>query len=140
MVSASHLAGKTAIITGASGSIGAAVVRQLSELSVNIIAGYNQDESSIRQIAKDIENNGGRVIPAKADFNQAGGADRLKKAALENFGSVDIVIAAAGRTERGPALLTSAAKEQALWILNCQACFSLVRSALRPMPRGSRSI
>jgi 3-oxoacyl-[acyl-carrier protein] reductase len=133
MPSDSHLAGKTAIITGASGLIGASVARQLGEAGVNIIAGYHQDASSIAQLAKDIEAKGGACRPVQADFNQPGEADRLKKAALESFGTVDIVIAAAGRTERGPALMTNIAKEQALWSLNCQACFSVVRSALRPM-------
>lgn len=133
MASAAHLAGKTAIVTGASGLIGASVARQLSEKGVNIVAGYNQDESSIQQLGEEIRAKGGTCVPVKADFNQAGEVDRLKKVAIETFCGVDIVIGAAGRTERSSALMTNAAKEQTLWALNCQACFSVVRSALRPM-------
>ena len=88
------LAGKTALITGASKGIGAATSLHLASLGANVVINYSSDskpaEALVQQIGSD------KAIAIKADASNVKEIERLVKETLDKFGSIDILIPNAG--------------------------------------------
>ena len=56
-----ELAGKTAVITGASKGIGAATARRMGELGVNVVLAA-RSEKAVKSIAEEIASVGGKAV------------------------------------------------------------------------------
>ncbi|MBA2522344.1 MAG: SDR family oxidoreductase [Solirubrobacterales bacterium] len=82
----STIEGRTALITGASRGLGAAVARSLSELGVNLALGSRSGD--------DLGIEGALASPC--DVREQAQIEALGKAAAERFGGIDIVVANAG--------------------------------------------
>ncbi|MCX7890676.1 MAG: SDR family NAD(P)-dependent oxidoreductase, partial [Rhodobacteraceae bacterium] len=82
--------GKTALVTGAAGGIGLAVVRLLRERGARVAAA-DRDLSGVEAEAR---------LPG--DLREAAYADGLPAAALQALGRLDIVVNNAGVIARGP--------------------------------------
>ena len=95
------LTGKTAIITGGSKGLGQAMAAGLASAGADImIVSRNIDESQVaaKQIAKDFGHN---TVAHQCDVSSPKDAEALTGAALEQLGSVDILINNAGINTRG---------------------------------------
>ena len=80
---------KTAIITGGSRGLGAAMTRRLGKMGYNIVLNYHSDSSE--KLAKDIvdelsEKYGVDGLVVKADVSNYADCEALVKAAVEKFG------------------------------------------------------
>jgi NADP-dependent 3-hydroxy acid dehydrogenase YdfG len=88
------LEGKTAVITGASGGIGAAVARMLHERGVNLgLASRSGDDLGLDG-----------VVARPCDVRDQAQVDALVAATVERFGRLDILVANAGVGAYGPFL------------------------------------
>lgn len=94
--------GKTAIVTGAGGGMGAHYARDLAARGCNVVvndlgcelSGKNPHTSNkAGLVAKDIVLKGGKAVP---NYDSVLDADKIVEQALKEFGSVDIVINNAG--------------------------------------------
>jgi NAD(P)-dependent dehydrogenase (short-subunit alcohol dehydrogenase family) len=94
------LNGKTALVTGASKGIGAAVARRLGEAGAHVIAHYNSDEAGAREATAGIEEERRALI--RADLGEPDGAVRLWKEALAWRGRIDVVVDNAAVLRRSP--------------------------------------
>jgi 3-oxoacyl-[acyl-carrier protein] reductase len=90
------LTGKTAIVTGGSGGIGAAVCRTLAAHGAAVLVHYHGNEAAARKVADEITAEGGRAALAQGDVAVAADAERIVKAAVDAFGGVDILVNNAG--------------------------------------------
>jgi len=90
------LAGRNALITGASSGIGAASAVLFAELGANVAVGYHKNEGGATQVVEQIAAAGGRAKALKADVRQASEITRLAAQAEEAFGSIDILVNNAG--------------------------------------------
>ncbi|WP_159991488.1 glucose-1-dehydrogenase [Pelistega ratti] len=90
------LNGKTAIITGSSKGIGASIALRFAQEGINIVLNYNSDKQGADDIVAQITAKGGRAIAVQGDVSKEGVADTLIKAALDNFGRLDIFVNNAG--------------------------------------------
>jgi len=86
------LEGKTALVTGGSRGIGAAIARELAAAGASVVVGYRSGQEEAEAIAADI---GGRAI--QADVADADDAKRL----VEEAGDLDILVNNAGTTRDG---------------------------------------
>jgi 3-oxoacyl-[acyl-carrier protein] reductase len=123
------LSGKTALVTGASGGIGAAIARALHG------AGAATVLSGTRVAALDALRGelGERAFAMPADLTDPEASDRLLKAAEEATGSVDILVNNAGLT-RDQLLLRMKDEDWAKVIeVDLTAGFRLARACLRGM-------
>lgn len=86
---------KTAIVTGASRGIGKAIAYALSK-DFNIVVNYNKNKQKADEVCKTIIENGGNAVSFKADVSKSAEANALCDFAIENFGTVDVVVNNAG--------------------------------------------
>lgn len=128
------LAGKGAIITGSSRGIGAATAQLLGARGAGVVVNYRAKAPRAQKVAQSIEEAGGQAVTVGADLTEAEGAKALVDAAVENFGSLDLLILNASggmETDRG--------EEYALK-LNRDAQVQMARAALEVMPSGSQIV
>jgi NAD(P)-dependent dehydrogenase (short-subunit alcohol dehydrogenase family) len=85
----SVLAGKTAVITGASQGIGAVFAQRLAAEGAAVVA---SDVKTSAAIVADINQRGGKAIDVIADVTDAGAVRALMQRAVETFGRLDILI------------------------------------------------
>ena len=90
------LAGKTAIVTGASRGIGRATAIRLAEAGANVVVNYLSHEKEANEVVEECEKFGVKALAVQADVSLPADAERLNDAALKEFGGVDIVVANAG--------------------------------------------
>ncbi len=89
---------KTAIVTGASGAIGSAIVEKFVKNGYFVIAQYNSNKTAIDNVKENLEKDGfsGVVFPFKADFTKIEDVNALYDYAITNFKKVDVLINNAG--------------------------------------------
>ncbi len=130
----SELNGKTAIVTGSSRGIGAEVAKNLAGGGASVVVNYRQKAPRANKVVQGIIDAGGQAVAVGADLTAAGGAQSLVDAALENFGSLDVlVLNASGGME------ADLGEDYALR-LNRDAQVDMLRTAAAVMPEGSRVV
>ena len=96
------LAGKTAIVTGASKGIGAAIAKQLAAEGASVVVNYATSKAGADQVVDAIKNGGGKAVAAQANVARPEEIERLFKDAKQAFGRVDILVNNAGVYEFAP--------------------------------------
>ena len=89
------LTGKTAIITGASRGIGAAIALRLAQLGANVTIDYLSNNERAQQTAQRIEHDAaaqGRIIVCKADVTDLNQVNELTQTTANTFGGIDILV------------------------------------------------
>jgi 3-oxoacyl-[acyl-carrier protein] reductase len=90
------LAGRNALITGASSGIGAASAVLFAELGANVIVGFHKNAAGAAQVVEQISASGGRAKAVMADVRLASEIARLATEAEQAFGPIDILVNNAG--------------------------------------------
>jgi|AntDeeMinimDraft_4_1070355.scaffolds.fasta_scaffold02615_2 3-oxoacyl-[acyl-carrier protein] reductase len=98
-----RLAGQTAIVTGSSSGIGEHIAERFAEEGANVVTNSRAQERA-DETAEAIRDAGGTAIGVGADVSQKDDAERLVERALEEFGSLDIMVNNAGIGRVAPAL------------------------------------
>lgn len=146
MTERSHLAkrrglfaGRVALVTGASGGIGSAIVRRLLEEGAFVAAHYRSNRESAQALERLAP---GRCRAFCADFSRTGEPLRLWEEFLTWKGTIDVLVNNAGAAPTP--LPLEALTEEALdtsWTVNVKAPFLLCQAALPVMAhRGSGRI
>lgn len=125
----SYFAGKSALVTGAAGGIGAAIVKQLRAAGVRVAVA----DRAVGDIEADANLAG--------DLLDHGYADGLPLAASSALGGLDIVINNAGVITRGSVTTTTDADWELSLGVNVEAPFRICRAAIPLMAaRGGGAI
>lgn len=93
-----QLAGKVALVTGASRGIGRAVALQLAKSGAKIAVNYAGNQAAAEEVKQLIEENGGEAILVQADISSSESVDAMVSAVMEAFGRIDILVNNAGIT------------------------------------------
>jgi len=124
-MAAAELEGKVAIVTGAAGGIGAAVVAALTAAGANVVA-VDLD----RSVTELEESAQGSVAALQGDVSDAGVAQQGVALARERFGGVDILVNNAARFLAKPLIETSDEEWDGLFATNVRSVFVQTRAAL----------
>lgn len=92
------LDGKTAIVTGASRGIGAAIAKRLATEGARVVVNYSGSQSKAEDVVKEIEAAGGEAFAIQASVADSESVTAMIAATMERFGSVDILVNNAGIT------------------------------------------
>jgi len=126
-----RLDGKAALVTGASGGIGAAIARALHRQgAVVALSGTRRD--ALDALAREL---GDRAHVCPADLRDAAGSDALIETAEAATGPLHILVNNAGMTRDMLALRMSDEDWQAVLDVDLSAPFRLARAVLRGMVR-----
>lgn len=125
------LAGKSALVTGASGGIGAAIARTLHGLGAAVALSGTR-ESALAALAGEL---GARAHVCPADLSDPKAADALVAAAEQAMGPVDILVNNAGLTRDGLVLRMSDEAWSAVMDVDLAAPFRLSRAVMKGMMR-----
>jgi NAD(P)-dependent dehydrogenase (short-subunit alcohol dehydrogenase family) len=118
---------KTAIVTGASQGIGAAVVRAFLERGYNVVGTSRNATKSVELKASD------KLVLVDGDIGQAPTAQKVVEAAVQKFGSIDAVANNAGIFSVKPFTDYSAVDFRALVSTNLEGYIFITQLAVKQM-------
>ena len=91
------LAGKVAIVTGSSRSIGAAIAKRFAADGANVVVNYSGDVAGAESVVSEINGaRAGAAVAIRADVSSVAGNEQLVADTLKAFGKIDIVVLNAG--------------------------------------------
>src|SRR5439155_17925516 len=96
------LAGKVALVTGASKGIGAAIAKHLADEGAAVVVNYSSSREGADRVVAEITKNGGKALAVQADVAKEAEIRRLFAEAREAFGPLDILVNNAGIYEFSP--------------------------------------
>ena len=91
-----RLAGKVAVVTGASKGIGAGIARGLGEAGASVIVNYASDRAGADRVVAEITRRGGKAVAVQGDVSKATDVGRMLAEAIRAFGRLDILVNNAG--------------------------------------------
>jgi len=96
------LAGKVAVVTGASKGIGASIAKHLAAEGAAVVVNYASSKEGADRVVGEITRNGGKAIAVKADVAKKADIDHLFAESRRAFGRLDILVNNAGIYEFSP--------------------------------------
>jgi NAD(P)-dependent dehydrogenase (short-subunit alcohol dehydrogenase family) len=131
---------KIAIVTGASRGIGSAIARSLVKSGTQVVVCARTMEL-LEDLCHELEREGGRAIPVKADIAKPSDRKRVVDSAIEMFGGIDFLINNAGVHFEKPAIEMTDEDLQEVMNINFFSMFSMARDSAKIMiKRGGGKI
>jgi len=96
------LAGKVAVVTGASKGIGASIAKHLAAAGASVVVNYASSKTGADTVVAAITAAGGSAVAVGGDVSKAAQAQGIIDAAIKNFGSLDILVNNSGVYEFSP--------------------------------------
>lgn len=96
------LAGKVAVVTGASKGIGASIAKHLAAEGAAVAVNYSSSKAGADEVVAEIQRNGGKAVAVKADLAKPADIERLFNETASALGQVDILVNNAGIYEFAP--------------------------------------
>jgi NAD(P)-dependent dehydrogenase (short-subunit alcohol dehydrogenase family) len=129
------LAGKAAVVTGASQEIGAAMAEALAARGAAVVVGHYREPELAEATVATIQAGGGTAVAHDADCSNVGEAQALVSRAVNEFGRLDVYVANAGLTMWAPFVEYTEAAWDAVMDLNLKGSFFGAQAAARQMIR-----
>jgi glucose 1-dehydrogenase len=96
------LKAQSALVTGGSSGIGAAVAQALAAAGAKVAINYHSGRETAEAIASDIRASGGEAFAIKADVSDEGAVEQMIAITVERFGRLDILVANSGLQKDAP--------------------------------------
>ena len=136
-----RLKNQTAIVTGSSTGIGAAVALALGRDGANVVVNYHSSEEEAQEVADQINKESlcGEAIIVQCDVSKEEEVLAMFKRTIEKFGTVDILVANSGLQKDAPLHEMTLKDWQTVIDVNLTGQFLCAREAIREfMRRGMR--
>jgi 3-oxoacyl-[acyl-carrier protein] reductase len=131
---------KVAIVTGASGGIGAAVSRRLAQDGFTVVVNYAGKAEPAEALVREIEAAGGKAVAHRADIGDAEAVRKMFEAAETAFGGVDVLINNAGVMMLAPIADSDDALFDRQINVNLKGTFNTLREAAKRLRDGGRIV
>lgn len=127
----SSLAGRIAIVTGASRGIGRAIADRLAREGATVVAVARGDQAAA--VADGIRAAGGRAEAARVDVTDAASGEALLDDVVRRLGRIDVLVNNAGIARDQLLIRMKREDWDAVVATNLTAAFTLTKAAVRPM-------
>ncbi|MBC8748083.1 3-oxoacyl-[acyl-carrier protein] reductase [Paraburkholderia sp. WC7.3g] len=118
-----RLTGKTAIVTGGGSGFGEGIAKTFAREGANVVVN-DLDGPAAERVASEIAIAGGKAIAVPGNVAQRDDWRTLREAALEDFGSVQIIVNNAGTTHRNkPVLEVTEAEFDRVYAVNVKSIY-----------------
>ena len=136
------LAGKRALVTGASRGVGAATVRLLARAGAEVGISYHSRAEDARRVVEEARRVGVRSWAEGGDLSRRDAVDRLFRRVEAEFGGLDIFVGNAGiwPVPEVPVAEMDDARWHRTIAVNLDSIFFTTRAALRRMSDGGRVV
>src|ERR1700678_3327535 len=138
--SMTDLSGKTALVTGASRGIGAAIAKQLAADGAGVAITYTKGADAAAKVVKDIDRAGGKAIAVKADATDVKAVTAAVEKTVATFGRLDVLVNNAGTAVPKPFVETTLEEMDRVLDINIRGVFVATQAALKHMTDGGRII
>lgn len=125
------LQSQTAIVTGASSGIGKGIALELARAGANVVVNYLSGEDKALAVVEEIKKSGSRAIAHQTDVSQETDVEDMFRRALDEFGSVDILINNAGLQQDAPLCEMTLQQWNKVISVNLTGQFLCAREAVR---------
>jgi len=96
------LAGKVAVVTGASKGIGASIAKYFAVEGASVVVNYASSKEGADRVVKEITSKGGKAVAVQADVSKEKDVERLFAETKKAYGRLDILVNNAGIYEFSP--------------------------------------
>ena len=131
-----RLEGKTALVTGASRGIGAAVALRLASEGATVVVNYSGSREAALGVVDAIVAAGGRASAVQADVSDPAACTALVEGVVTEYGAIDILVNNAGITRDGLIVRMSDEDWSAVINTNLTGVFSVTRAAAKHMMKA----
>src|SRR5438477_4709698 len=90
------LAGKIAVVTGASKGIGASIAKQFAAEGASVVVNYASSKKDADRVVAEITGAGGKAVAVQANVSKPADVDRLFAETKKAYGKLDILVNNAG--------------------------------------------
>lgn len=129
------LAGKVAVVTGASRGIGRAIALEFARKGAAVVINYNGSKDRAQEVQKCIEDEGNDAVLMQCDVSDFQACEAFFKKVIEQFGRLDILVNNAGITKDGLLMKLSEDDFDSVVDTNLKGSFHCMRFAARQMIR-----
>lgn len=136
------LAGKSALVTGASRGIGRAIALKLASLGAKVAINFAGNLAKAQEVKADIESLGGEALLVQGNVADFETVQSIVKTVVEKFGTIDILVNNAGITRDNLLIKMSESDFDEVIATNLKGVFNCTKAVARLMmkQRGGRII
>lgn len=134
------LAGKVAIVTGGSRSIGAAIAKRLAADGATVAITYNASPDRADAVVRQIIEAGGQAVSLAANAGDPQAVREAIDGIAQRYGQIDILVNNAGISVLGAPEDIAFEDFQRILAVNVTGVFVATQAALRHMGQGGRII
>ncbi|WP_457753776.1 SDR family NAD(P)-dependent oxidoreductase [Thermococcus sp.] len=132
-----ELAGKVALVTGASRGIGRAIAVALAQKGANVVINYVRNEEEAKRTEELCREYGVETLVVKADVSNKEEVRKMVERVIKKFGRIDILVNNAGilGNSINPMEITEEEWDKVISI-NLKGAFLVIQEVLRYMKKG----
>lgn len=136
-----RLAGRVALVTGASRGIGRAIAIELAREGADVAVNYRKQATAAEEVAAEIRALGRNVTIVQADISDAAACARMVEETARALGPLDVVVANGGVASR-PAMIADLPIEEWHRVIatDLHGCFYTIKAALPGLLARGRGV
>uniref|UniRef100_A0A0E0CKW0 3-oxoacyl-[acyl-carrier-protein] reductase n=1 Tax=Oryza meridionalis TaxID=40149 RepID=A0A0E0CKW0_9ORYZ len=126
------------VVTGASRGIGKAIALAFGKAGCKVLVNYARSSTDAEEICKEIEAFGGQAITFRGDVSNEADVDSMIKAAVDTWGTIDVLVNNAGITRDTLLLRMKKSQWQDVVDLNLTGVFLCTQAATKVMMKKKK--
>ncbi|QWU16031.1 3-oxoacyl-[acyl-carrier protein] reductase [Paenibacillus sophorae] len=135
-----NLAGKVALVTGASRGIGQKIAEELAAHGAKVVVNYASSPAKAEDVVAGIKRDGGEAVAIQADISKVAEVESLFRKTLDAYGQVDILVNNAGIMITKPLASITEDDFDKQFAINVKGTFFAIQQAALHMKENGRII